>query len=203
MGRPEAVSYSGSTYIAIRSGKHCSSTATSHAVDFDRLLEIQREKIMHNGKCKPVLVLSVDGGPDENPRYPKVIAHAIDHFQKLDLDALIIFTNAPGRSAYNRVERQMAHLSRELAGVLLPHEFFGSHLDAKGKTIDPELELRNFAHAGETLAHVWNGLVIDGHPVKAEYVHPDDTHSVPDLPPPAWYAEHVREGQYVLQVCIV
>ncbi|CAH0560583.1 unnamed protein product [Brassicogethes aeneus] len=37
MGRPEAVSYSGPTYIAIRSGKHSSSTATSHAQDLDTL----------------------------------------------------------------------------------------------------------------------------------------------------------------------
>lgn len=37
MGRPEAVSYIGPKYIAIRSGKHSSSTATSHAQDLDAL----------------------------------------------------------------------------------------------------------------------------------------------------------------------
>lgn len=35
MGRPEAISYSGPTYIAIKSGKHSSLMATNHAQDFD------------------------------------------------------------------------------------------------------------------------------------------------------------------------
>ena len=39
LGNKEAVSYSGSTYIAIRSGKH-SSTAVSHSLDFERLLHL-------------------------------------------------------------------------------------------------------------------------------------------------------------------
>ena len=40
LGRPECVGYSGPTYVSIRSGKHSSSTALSHALDFERLLEI-------------------------------------------------------------------------------------------------------------------------------------------------------------------
>ncbi|GBP20877.1 hypothetical protein EVAR_80696_1 [Eumeta japonica] len=97
MGRPEAVSYSGPTYIAIRSGKHSSSTATSHAQDLDTLLTIESfSKFIKNidSKVKPVLIISSDGGPDENPRYRKVIAHAIDHFKQYDLDAVFIVTNA-------------------------------------------------------------------------------------------------------------
>ena len=39
-GKMEAVGYSGPTYIAIRSGKHSSSTAYSHGLDFQRLLEL-------------------------------------------------------------------------------------------------------------------------------------------------------------------
>ena len=70
-----AVGYSGPTYIGIRSGKHDSSTAASHAVDFDTLFELDefREfvKTTENG-AKPVVILTVDGGPDENPRYSKV-----------------------------------------------------------------------------------------------------------------------------------
>ncbi|KAJ8949395.1 hypothetical protein NQ318_007493 [Aromia moschata] len=74
MGRPEAVSYSGPTYIAIRSGKHSSSTATSHAQDLDTLLTLEPFlKFMKNGdgRVKRVLIISSDGGPDENPRYRK------------------------------------------------------------------------------------------------------------------------------------
>ncbi|XP_033217552.1 uncharacterized protein LOC117173210 [Belonocnema kinseyi] len=39
MGRPDAVTYSGPTYIAIRSGKHALSTASTHSKDFERLLK--------------------------------------------------------------------------------------------------------------------------------------------------------------------
>lgn len=93
-----------------------------------------------------------DGGPDENPRYKKVISHAIHHFKKYNLDAIFIITNAPGRSAYNRVERRMAKFSNELAGLILPHGHYGSHLDNSGKTVDEELEKQNFAYAGQALA---------------------------------------------------
>lgn len=63
---------------------------------------------------KPILVLTVDGGPDKNPRYQKVIKVAGHHFHQHDFDALFIATSAPGRSAYNRIERKMAQLSNEL-----------------------------------------------------------------------------------------
>ena len=70
LGSPKLVSYSGPTYIAIRSGKHSSSTAATHSTDFNRLLELEAfNEIMKNGtEVKPVVVISVDGGPDENPR---------------------------------------------------------------------------------------------------------------------------------------
>ena len=42
----------------------------------------------------------------------------------------------------------MAPLSRELSGLILPHEHFGTHLDADGRTIDEELEKANFSFAG-------------------------------------------------------
>ena len=40
LGKPEAVSYSGPTYIAIRPGKHFSSIAYAHALNFERLLQL-------------------------------------------------------------------------------------------------------------------------------------------------------------------
>ena len=95
MGQPEAVGYSGPTYIAIRSCKHSLSTSETHAVDLDRLFELDAFK---------VVIITTDGGPDENLRFPKVISQAIKFFKKYNLDALFIATNAPGRSAYNRIE---------------------------------------------------------------------------------------------------
>ena len=52
---------------------------------------------------------------------------------------LMVSAHAPGMSAYNYVERRMVLLSKELTGVVLPHNTFGTHLDGK-KTIDEELE---------------------------------------------------------------
>ncbi|KAL5505648.1 hypothetical protein EMCRGX_G007114 [Ephydatia muelleri] len=143
LGSPESITYSGPTYIAIRS---------------------------------PVIIVVVDGGPDENPRFMKTISVAIHNF-KMNLDALFVCTNAPKRSAFNRVERRMAPLSRELAGLILSHDHYGTHLDEQGRTIDAELEKSNFRYAGETLAAVWNGMVIDQHPVIAEFIEPDQSES--------------------------
>ncbi|GFO38799.1 hypothetical protein PoB_006530400 [Plakobranchus ocellatus] len=59
-----------------------------------------------------------------------------------------------GNSAFHPVERRVAPLSRDLAGVVLSHEHFGSHLDSSGKTVDEQMERQNFQHAGETLTEV-------------------------------------------------
>lgn len=72
IGDPSAVTYSGPTFITIRSGKHSSSTAFSHAKDFEYLMECSdfAENCKdENGIHKPIVIITVDGGPDENPRY--------------------------------------------------------------------------------------------------------------------------------------
>ena len=111
-----------------------------------------------------------------------------------------VATNAPGRSAYNRVERRMAPLSHDLAGVILPHDKFGSHLDSRGNTVDCDLEIKNFEHAGKVLAEIWSNTVIDGHPVVAEYINHTD-HQTPLIEKSQqWCQTHVRESQYMLQI---
>lgn len=164
-GKPGAVKYSGPLYIAIRSGKHSSSTPESHAFDLQQLLKHENftsQVQTLDGMIKPVLILTVDGGPDENPRYQRVICCAVDHFRKFNLDAVFIATNAPGRSAYNRVERFMSPLSRHLSGVILPHDFYGTHLDSNSKTIDKDLEEKNVCDAGKILADIWDAELITG-----------------------------------------
>ncbi|GBP70813.1 hypothetical protein EVAR_54326_1 [Eumeta japonica] len=150
MGRPEVVTYSGPTYVAIRSGKHSSSSARTHSIDLEHLMELTEFQSLAKtdyNSIKPVIIMTVDGGPDENPRFPQVIFHAISHFRKFDLDAIFIITNAPGRSCFNRVERRMAPLSHQLSGLILLYDFFGNHLDDQRRTIDNELELKNFKMA--------------------------------------------------------
>ncbi|GBP13462.1 hypothetical protein EVAR_4216_1 [Eumeta japonica] len=43
------------------------------------------------------------------------------------------------RSGSNRVERRMAPLSRDLSGLILPHDSYGTHMDEQGKTTDLDL----------------------------------------------------------------
>lgn len=100
----------------------------------------------------------------------------------------------------------MAPLSRELTGVILPHDNFGSHLDNQGRTVDAELEKKNFQKAGEILAEIWNDVIlyiIDEYPVVAKYILPEHSeilnfdNSVKDM---VWRAKHVRESQYFTQI---
>ncbi|CAF4032014.1 unnamed protein product [Rotaria sordida] len=170
--------YSGPTYVAIRSAKHDLSTAESHATDFDRLVCLKEfEKVARDetGQVKPIIIVTVDGGPDENPRFPKTLVANIKKFKKYNLDALFVLTHAPGQSAYNIVESRMAPLSHDLAGLILPHEHFGSHLNDSGVTINMDLEKLNFRKAGQMLAERWNKSIIDGFPCVAEYINPPIT----------------------------
>ena len=47
-----------------------------HAIDFDRLVNLKEfEKVArdYTGQVKPIVIITVDGGPDENPRFPKTL----------------------------------------------------------------------------------------------------------------------------------
>jgi len=93
------------------------------------------------------------------------------------LDALFIVTNALGRSSYNRVERRMAPLSHELAGLILHREHYGSHLNSYSKTVDKDLEEKNFEYVGKTLASIWKSLKVYDYDVDADYIAPKEDHS--------------------------
>ena len=93
----------------------------------------------------------------------------------------------------------MVKFSKELSGVVLPHDNFGSHLNAKGETIDKELEKNNFGYAGEILAKIWSGMIIDGHPALAEFISEEADQEVIKKSE-EWKSKHVRESQYFLQI---
>ncbi|BFZ21940.1 hypothetical protein BsWGS_24979 [Bradybaena similaris] len=207
LGIREAVGYSGPTYIAIRSGKHSSSTSFSHGLDFERLLSLKEFDVITrsgiDGQVKPILVLTVDGGPDENPRYQKVIKVAVHHFLQHHFDAVFIATNAPGRSAFNRVERKMAPLSNELTGLILPHDHYGNHLNERGVSIDADLEKKNFKFAGITLAEIWSQLIVDTFSTVAEFIDPTESELLENqllFKDHKWYDIHVRTSQYFTQI---
>ena len=92
----------------------------------------------------------------------------------------------------------MFHLSKELTGVLLPHDTYGTHLDNNGQTVDVELELKNFEAAGTTLCNIWNNLVIDGYQTFAEFIKEPPPQSIKDfVATPEFRSKHVFETQYM------
>ncbi|XP_014225558.1 uncharacterized protein LOC106651539 [Trichogramma pretiosum] len=94
----------------------------------------------------------------------------------------------------------MAPLSRALSGIILPHNYYGDHLDARKVTIDEDLEKKNFSKAGEVLGEIWSQMVIDNYPVTAKFIS-DDEILEPVLETNwAWHKEHVCESQYFLQI---
>ncbi|KZS06552.1 Uncharacterized protein APZ42_029949 [Daphnia magna] len=109
--------------------------------------------------------MTMDGGPNENPRYQKTI-------QVNDLHALFVATNTPGKRAFNQVERKIEPLSRELSGRIISHDRFCSHLDERRCPIDEEFEMQNVALTGEILAEIWSQLIVDKFPTVASYINP-------------------------------
>ena len=71
----------------------------------------------------------------------------IKFFKDNDIDFLVAVCNAAGLSDYHFIERRMAPLSKEMSGVILPHDIYGTHLGSNGITVDPEKEKRNFKRA--------------------------------------------------------
>ena len=137
----DAVTYSGLIYIGIRSAKHLGLSAYYHLAYMKRIrkpLEFKRSFKNLKNEEKQVMIVTVDGGPDEDPRYEKTVSYAVDYFNTYNLDAFFLVTNAPRFSAFN-IERRMVPLSKDLDGVLLEHEHFGVHLDDKGNTINLQL----------------------------------------------------------------
>ena len=93
----------------------------------------------------------------------------------------------------------MAPLNHDVAGVILPHDTFGTHLNEKGDTIDKDLDLENFAHAGKILSDIWSHTVIDGFPTVGAYV---DSEANMDIihQDEEWISKHVRQSQFCLQI---
>ncbi|CAM4979531.1 unnamed protein product [Rotaria socialis] len=94
-----SLSYSGPTFISIRSGKHDSSTAYSHFHDLKKCLKLdsfQEMAITNDGQMKPIVIIFTDGGPDENPRFPKPRSCYCSFFKENNLDCIFVATNAPG-----------------------------------------------------------------------------------------------------------
>ena len=63
----------------------------------------------------------------------------------------------------------MATLSQKLAGISLPIDKFGSHLNSQDQVVNSNLAMRNFRYAGEALCTLWERDPIFGKPIIAQY----------------------------------
>ncbi|CAG8819797.1 18372_t:CDS:2, partial [Gigaspora margarita] len=73
----------------------------------------------------------------------------------LDLDYLTVHTYVLYQSAYNPVEKSMASLSKKLAGITLPIDEYGMHLDSQENIVDKKLAQHNFEFSGNRLCELW------------------------------------------------
>lgn len=117
------------------------------------------------GKIKPIFIMLTDFGPDENPRYQKVIDIGIHHFCNNDLDCFFVATSR--------------------------------------RTIDDELERKNFQAAAGVLSQVFSNVKIDGYEVVSLAIDPQES----EIPASSliqknelWISKHVRSAQYFLQI---
>ena len=108
----------------------------------------------------PIIIYMSDGASDEAARFPKPLQIGVALFKELKLHVLLNGVNAAGLSTSNPVERRMAPLSHDLAGIILQHESYNNDLDESGKTVDLELEKQNFFKAAEGLSEIWSRTVI-------------------------------------------
>ena len=94
-GAAGAVSNRGGINIVLRSGKHDSSTSTSHSVDIHDVFnhsDFKESSLDKYGNLKPVHVYGSDGGPDECIRFTKTsICHVVT-FITWNLEALFART---------------------------------------------------------------------------------------------------------------
>jgi hypothetical protein len=122
----------GKLAIFVRPQWSLGTSSLTHMQDLESLASNSQydDVLKTNGTIRPIWILLVDGGPDENPKHLKNIKSYCQLFRKFDLDFLSVRAHAPGQSKYNPVERGMTTLSGKLAGITLPIDYFGTYLNS-------------------------------------------------------------------------
>ncbi|CAG8516623.1 4830_t:CDS:2 [Cetraspora pellucida] len=195
----------GQLSIYVRPEYFVGTSSLSHMRD---LIEISKcddfaPMLKYSDHLKSIWFLLVDGGPDENPKHLKNIVEYCHLFRELDLDYLSVRTHAPYQSAYNPVERSMCTLSEKLAGIELPINKFGSHLNSQGVVVDEDLAKRNFEFSGQSLCEIWKRDNIHGRQVHANYIDYDEDpfHNKGKEPTTwLWIERHAQLCRYSLDV---
>ncbi|CAG8743915.1 35696_t:CDS:2 [Gigaspora margarita] len=94
----------------------------------------ETNELLCNDEIKPLWVLLVDSGPNEN----------LQHFKNIV------------QYSYNPVEKSISSLFKKVAGITLPIDHFGNHLDSQRNVQNYELGLQNFHYTKQALADFEN-----------------------------------------------
>ncbi|CAG8777658.1 6654_t:CDS:2, partial [Gigaspora margarita] len=126
---------SGQLAIFIRPEYFVGTSSLTHIADLLNLVNDQDfvSVLLKENDVRPIWIILVDRGPDENPK----------HFKNI-IDA------------YNSMERSMASLSEKLASITLPIDEYSMHLNSQGNVVDEELAQRNFEFSGNRLYELWS-----------------------------------------------
>ena len=93
----DVVTYSGPTYCAIQSRKHSDSSTYHHLQDMKCIqsLDIFNDSFNNDtGDLKLVMIITIDGGPDENTRHTKNIQCVFNYFTTQGLNAFFLAINS-------------------------------------------------------------------------------------------------------------
>ena len=135
------VTYSDPTYAAIRLLKGDNADAFVGFVDLKDLLENDNSKpfLKQEDECiKPIWIFTRDG--HDGLSFPTTRRALIKFFNENDIDFIVAAGNASGLSAYHFIERRMVPQSKELAGLILPHKYFGTPQIPRNSKISEKLE---------------------------------------------------------------
>ena len=102
----------------------------------------------------------------------------------------------------------MAPFSKVLTGFLLDHKHYRSHLNSQKQTINEQLEIKNFKHAGKRFAKLFDHMVYDKHRTFVRYVDPPARRGIQELPNSCkpvnvsadWIQSHVVCSKYLVQI---
>ena len=89
----DGVAFSGATYIGVRSVKHSASSAFAHFQDMMRLCSLPEFAMSFQTdrhEEEKFMIVTVDRGPHENPRYEKNINCSVKYFVENGLDAFFL-----------------------------------------------------------------------------------------------------------------
>ena len=136
--KPSQLTYSVQTHAAIRSVKHDNADAFAEFDDLKNLLEKDNLKPslkQEDGSIKPIWIFTRDS--HDGSGFSTTRKKLIKVFEENNIDFIVAACNSSGLSAYHSIERGMALMSEGHPGLILPHDYFGNHLDGNGNTIDP------------------------------------------------------------------